>query len=167
MTPQQQLEKAIILATKKHAGQTDRSGLPYILHPIRVMQHVETLEEKTVAILHDVIEDCEVTAIDLIEMGFSEEIVVAVQSVTRLDGESRVAAAARSSQNRIGCAVKLADLLDNMNLTRLPHLSSKDTLRHAEYCNVKNILEAAKLEKWNNFDQIPVEIYSDFSSDAD
>lgn len=154
MTPQEQLELSIILSTEKHAGQTDRSGKPYILHPLRVMGKVKSLPEKTVAMLHDVIEDTDVTAADLLDMGFSPCVVEAVVSVTRNEGESRLSAAQRSANNRMGCAVKLADLADNMDLTRLDHISEKDASRYQEYCAAKELLEQAKAEKWGNFDEI-------------
>lgn len=155
MTPQQEFEMAITLSTAKHAGQTDRAGKPYVLHLLRVMAKVEQLQEKTVAMLHDVVEDTDTTEQDLLDMGFSPCVVEAVISVTRSPGETRLQAGKRSAQNRIGCAVKLADLADNMDLTRLDPITEKDASRYLEYCEVKALLEQAKAEVWNHFDEMP------------
>lgn len=65
------LEKAIGLAAKKHAGQVDKAGQPYILHPLRLMLHLDTLEQKIVAVMHDLLEDTDTTIVDLISLGFS------------------------------------------------------------------------------------------------
>lgn len=66
------LEKAIALAAKKHAGQIDKAGQPYILHPLRLMLNVDTIEQKMVAVMHDLLEDTDTTIVDLISLGFSQ-----------------------------------------------------------------------------------------------
>lgn len=81
------LDRAIILATRAHSGQIDKSGLPYILHPLRVMLKMTTEEERIIAVLHDVLEDTDVTAHDLSAEGFSDEIVEAVQALSRSEDE--------------------------------------------------------------------------------
>lgn len=77
------IELAISIALNAHKGQLDKGGHPYILHPIAVMNRVETIEEKIVAVLHDVIEDSEVTLNHLRDYGFSEEIIDAVSKLTK------------------------------------------------------------------------------------
>lgn len=77
------LEKAIEIATEAHKGQFDKAGKPYIEHPLAVAALLETEDEKTVAVLHDVLEDTPVTIEDLRRAGFSEEILRAVYAVTR------------------------------------------------------------------------------------
>ena len=145
------LEQAIIYACTKHEGQTDRGGNPYVLHLIQVMMNVETLKEKIVAVLHDVIEDTNTTADDLYIAGFSEEIVKAVLALTKYEGETRISAAHRAAANRIACAVKLADVAHNMDLSRLVVITDKDVERQREYEQVKEILEEAKVNHWHNF----------------
>ena len=77
------LERAIMLAAKRHEGQLDKGGQPYVLHPIRVMLHCDTIEEKTVAMLHDLLEDTDVTEAELRREGFPAEIVEAVLCLTK------------------------------------------------------------------------------------
>lgn len=82
------LDTALTIATKAHEGQTDKAGAPYIFHPIRVANRCLTDEEKIVALLHDVIEDSETSASDLLAKGFPRTIVDAVLSVTRNEGQT-------------------------------------------------------------------------------
>jgi (p)ppGpp synthase/HD superfamily hydrolase len=140
------IDRAIMIASIAHAGQKDKAGKPYILHPLRVMLTVAsdknaTDEQKIVAVLHDVIEDTYVQEQQLRENGFSEDIINAIKSVTKINGESRMDAAKRTKLNAIGRVVKLADLKDNMDLSRIENLTAKDLLRVAEYEEVKKILE--------------------------
>jgi len=140
------IDRAIMIASIAHAGQKDKAGKPYILHPLRVMLTVAsdknaTDEHKIVAVLHDVIEDTYVQEQQLRENGFSEDIINAIKSVTKIEGESRIDAAKRTKLNAIGRVVKLADLKDNMDLSRIENITAKDLLRVAEYEEVKKILE--------------------------
>ena len=82
------LDKAIAIAAKAHEGQVDKAGLPYILHPLRVMFARENEEERICAVLHDVIEDTNITLEDLRREGFSEEILFALACLTKLQGET-------------------------------------------------------------------------------
>lgn len=141
------IDRAIMIASIAHAGQKDKAGKPYILHPLRVMLTVAsdkhaTDEQKIVAVLHDVIEDTYVQEQHLRENGFSEDIINAIKSVTKIKGESRMDAAKRAKQNTIGRVVKLADLKDNMDLNRIAKPTDKDRSRVAEYEEVKKFLES-------------------------
>ena len=127
------LEKALVIAAKAHEGQTDKSGVPYILHPIRVSNRCRTDEERIVAILHDTIEDTDVTPDYLLSEGFPKSIVEAVLSVTRNKNESYDDFILRSKLNPIGRQVKIHDLEDNMDITRLHSLSEKDLERLNKY----------------------------------
>lgn len=109
-----QLELAITIAAKAHDNQVDKSGEPYILHPLRVMQAGKTDEERIVGMLHDVIEDTSVTAEDLLDSGFSQSIVDAVLALTRRGDESYSQFIDRAAMNPLAKAVKIADLMDNM-----------------------------------------------------
>ncbi len=130
------LEEAIALAVKVHQGQVDKYGRPYILHPLRVMFRLESEVEQIVGILHDVVEDSEVTFDDLRRMGYSEEIIEALDGVTKRDDEEQAYEkfVARSQQNPIARRVKLADLEDNMDIRRLTSdLTEKDFERLKRY----------------------------------
>src|SRR5215510_5701883 len=82
------LERAISIAAQAHQGQKDKAGAPYILHPLRMMMRMESEAAMIAAVLHDVVEDTDVTLVQLREMGFSEEILQAVECLTHRDGES-------------------------------------------------------------------------------
>ncbi|VVO82417.1 HD domain-containing protein [Pseudomonas sp. H22_DOA] len=129
----QTLERAIAIAAAAHAGQLDKGGAPYILHPLKVMLRMTTLEERIVAVLHDVVEDCDISLDDLRKEGFSEEVLTAIQSVTKVPGESYEDFVERAAQNPIGRVVKLADLEENSDLSRIASPSWDDLERVEKY----------------------------------
>ena len=134
------LEQAISLAAKQHEGQVDKANAPYILHPLRVMLNVPTIEHKIVAVLHDILEDTETTIEDLYQFGFQQHIIDAIVALTKKQGETRLEAAQRARQNPIARVVKLADINDNMDLSRISSPTSKDFERLNEYQQVRDIL---------------------------
>ena len=134
------LERAIVLSAQTHAGQVDKAGQPYILHPLRVMLAVTTPDERIAAVLHDIVEDTTVTFADLQREGFSTDVVDAVRALTKTTGEGRIAAANRAAANPIARRVKLADVADNMNLARIPNPTEKDYARLKEYEQVRALL---------------------------
>ena len=127
------LDRAIELAKQHHEGQTDKAGKPYIEHPLRVMNQVESEEEKIVAVLHDIVEDTDISLDDLRNEGFSEEVVSAVECLTKQDGENYDSYIERISFNPLAVKIKLADLEDNRDLTRLPQVTDKDLERLEKY----------------------------------
>ena len=127
------LERAIALAAEAHAGQRDKAGEPYILHPLRVMLAVNTPEEQMTGVLHDVVEDTSITLDRLRAEGFPETVVEAVDALTRRDGEDYFDFARRAGSNLISRPVKLADLRDNLNLSRIPAPTQRDHDRIARY----------------------------------
>ena len=132
------LEDALILAADKHRGQIDKGGFPYILHPLRVMHRLgleASAEERIVAVLHDVVEDSDVTLADLRRLGFSEPVVEAVDRLTKRPEEEAdyFAAIRRAGANPIARRVKIADLTDNLDLSRLPNPSEQDRARIGRY----------------------------------
>jgi (p)ppGpp synthase/HD superfamily hydrolase len=137
------LEHAIMLAAQVHAGQVDRAGQPYILHPLRVMLAVSGVEQQCAAVLHDVVEDTAITLADLRALGFAEPVLAAVLALTKQQGESRLAAAYRAAAHPIARMVKLADVTDNMNMSRIAQPTQKDWTRLEEYQQVKAVLLAA------------------------
>lgn len=135
------LERAIEISAAAHAGQVDKAGQPYILHPLRVMLRVNELHARMAAVLHDVVEDTPVTLAELIAEGFPHEVVVAVEALTKRPGETRLEAAARAAANPIARVVKLADNAENMDLSRIAHPTEKDFARLEEYKAVRELLE--------------------------
>ncbi len=127
------LEDAIRLAVEAHHGQRDKYGQPYILHPLRVMLRLQTETERIVGVLHDLLEDTPHTAEELRKMGYSEEILQALDGVTRRADESYEEFVLRSKSNPIARRVKLADLEDNMDLRRMPEVTPRDLERLARY----------------------------------
>lgn len=127
------IEDAIRLALDKHHGQTDKSGAPYILHPLRVMAGMQTETERIVAILHDVVEDSDVTLDDLRGMGYSEEIVTAIDHLSRREGESYEQFIQRIKPHPLAVRVKLGDLTDNMDIRRNAELDEKALERFQRY----------------------------------
>ncbi|MFC7177900.1 HD domain-containing protein [Halosegnis marinus] len=126
------LERAIEIAVDAYAGQTDKAGMTYIRHPLRVMEAVETERERVVAVLHDVVEDANYT-LDEIETAFDAEIREAVDALTKRDGESYQEFIARTATNSLARQVKIADIEDNMDLTRLAELDQAVLDKQAEY----------------------------------
>lgn len=137
------LEKAIIIATTAHLGQVDKAGEPYILHLIRVMLSGKTENEKICGILHDVVEDTDITLEYLKEEGFPDEVLLALDTLTKRHNESYDKFIDRVLKNELACKVKLSDLSDNMDITRIENPSNKDDQRLEKYRKATNkILEA-------------------------
>lgn len=140
------LERAIALAAAAHAGQTDKAGAPYITHPLRVMARVSGDTKQIVAVLHDVVEDTIVTAQWLRELGFTQEVMEAVEAVTKRpeeEGDERYFDfVSRAAEHDLARDVKRADLIDNMDLTRIAKVEEKDQSRMARYRLALKLLEA-------------------------
>lgn len=141
------LERAIALAAQLHEGQEDKAGAHYILHPLRVMFRLTTESDRRVGVLHDVVEDCGVTPECLLRLGLPAEEVEAIQALTKRpdedgsdEGYARfIERAGRSPQAR---RVKLADLADNLDESRLGSLTDKDRARLAKYERARSALQA-------------------------
>lgn len=138
------LEQAIALAVTAHAGQKDKVGAPYILHPLRLMCRMETDEERMAAVLHDVVEDTNHTLADLRAKGFPDAVIAAVERLAKREGETYEQFIERVIPDRIASRVKLADLEDNMNVLRLPQVQEKDRERLNRYLNAWNRLKDAE-----------------------
>lgn len=129
---QELLEKSIMFATEKHIGQVDKSGQPYILHPLRVMENCPNMETKIVAVMHDVLEDTETTKEDLLKF-LPKHLVNAIVSITKVENEAYDDYLKRVGNNYYATQVKLMDLKDNMNLDRLEKIERKDMKRYLKY----------------------------------
>ncbi|MBK7179692.1 MAG: HD domain-containing protein [Chloroflexi bacterium] len=127
------LDTALAIAIQAHAGQVDKAGQPYILHPLRLMFQMATEEEMITAVLHDVVEDSDVTLDALRQAGFSEKVITAVAAVSRQDDETYEEFIRRLRPNALAAKVKLADLTDNMDIRRLKTITPKDLARIEKY----------------------------------
>ena len=136
------LVKAIQIAVSAHKEQMDKSGQPYILHLIRVMDAGETEQEKICGVLHDLVEDTDWTFEKLENEGFSEEIISALKCVTKQENEAYDVFISRIKENPLAIKVKLNDLRDNMDITRLVHITKKDRERLNKYLKAYQELKA-------------------------
>lgn len=136
------LERAIKIATEAHDGQYDKGGRPYIYHPFRVMKKCESTEEKIVAVLHDVVEDTEWTVEMLDKEGFSKDIIYAITCITRMKDEDYESFISRVKTNTLATHVKINDLIDNVDITRLDKITEKDVARVRKYVKAYNKLSA-------------------------
>jgi hypothetical protein len=127
------LGRAIAIAAMAHEGQVDKAGAPYVFHPLRMMLRMTTTDERITAVLHDAVEDTDVTLEALRAEGFSETIIEAIDSLTQRPGESYQALILRAAANPIGRRVKLADLEDNSDLSRIAHPTARDYRRIEKY----------------------------------
>jgi (p)ppGpp synthase/HD superfamily hydrolase len=143
MTP---LEKAIEIAVRAHAGQKGKDGSPYILHPLRVMTRARTDEERMAAVLHDVVEDSEVTLEDLREAGFPEEVLTVVRLLTHEEGVSYEDYVERLKPHPMARRIKLADLEDNSDIRRLSGIEERDLERLRKYHRAWQILRPSAEE---------------------
>ena len=136
-------EKAMQIAIKVHRGQLDKGGNDYINHPVRVERRCTCQEDRLVALLHDTdtIEDGNIASEYLLLVGFSQEVVDAVLSVSRKRGEDYFEFIQRCKDNPIGRRVKICDLEDNMDITRLNELTEKDIERLKKYHKAYKILK--------------------------
>lgn len=135
------IEIALRIALEAHEGQTDKAGDPYILHPLRVMQNVKGTDTKIVALLHDVIEDSVVTAQYLLESGFPAHIVRSVETLTKTEGMDYGAYLAEVVKDPVAREVKLADLHDNLALTRMNTVTEMDLPRLNKYLSALEFLD--------------------------
>ena len=136
------LAHAIRIAAEVHEGQLDKAGEPYILHVLRVMFGCQSPEAQVAGALHDVVEDSDWTLDDLRREGFSETVVGIVDALTRREGEDYFDFARRAAAAALGREVKRADLLDNMDLTRIPNPTDKDWDRLKRYRAALSMVDA-------------------------
>lgn len=129
-----QLEKCIAFALESHQGQKDKYGRPYILHPLHLMDQMETEEEMMTAVLHDVVEDTETTLADLRDMGLPDAVVKAVGLLTHNKETTSYDEYVRHLKpDPIARKVKLADLRHNMDVRRLHRVEPDDASRLERY----------------------------------
>ncbi len=128
------------IAYKAHEGQVDKAGVPYIFHPIHIAEQMDTEESCIVALLHDVVEDSDIT-IDYLSKYFSEEVMAALKILTKNENDDYVEYIKRVKTNKLATKVKLKDLKHNSDLTRLDIVTDEDRERSTKYINAIRYLE--------------------------
>ena len=135
-------KRAIKLCYKAHNGQVDKSGLPYVHHPLHLAEQMDDETSTVVALLHDVIEDTSYTREDLAKMGFSEAVMTALTLLTHEEGVDYMDYVRAIKENPIARAVKLADLEHNSDLTQMDTVDGKTLARREKDLRAKALLEA-------------------------
>ncbi len=140
------IDCAIALASEAHMGQVDKAGQPYILHPLRLMSQFTNEPDRIVAILHDVVEDSHLRLNDLKKNNFSKEIIDAIDCLSKRNNEHYNDYILRVSLNDLARKIKIKDLKDNLDLTRLSKISSSDLIRVEKYHMALKLLEKYRQE---------------------
>ena len=140
------LNKAITIAAVAHDGQFDKSGMPYILHVLTVQRFLHNDEDEElncIALLHDVIEDTDITFEDLIEAGMTERVITGVRLMTKMPGQTAKEYLDGILTNKDAIRVKMADLRHNMDIRRLKGVTEKDMKRLEKYAKMYTVLKEA------------------------
>lgn len=152
------LEDAIRLALDGHRGQLDQAGQDYILHVLAVALRLRTPKQRMAGVLHDWREDTGGTADELRQRGCPEDVIAALDALTKREGESKLQAAERAAADPIALAVKMADNAENRNLERLPSVTQRDVERALVYEAVRRRLTAATLDALQDYPDAAQEI---------
>jgi (p)ppGpp synthase/HD superfamily hydrolase len=134
-------KKAMQICFRAHRDQVDKSGIPYVFHPIHLAEQMTDEDTTVVALLHDVVEDTHYTLEDLAAMGFSRQVLDAIGLMTHADGVPYMDYVAKIKENPIARAVKLADLRHNSDLTRLDTVDDKAKARAQKYARAIALLK--------------------------
>lgn len=132
--------KALDLATVMHKDQVDKAGMPYILHPIHVAEQMDDEKSTTVALLHDIVEDTDMTFEDLSKEGFPADVIDALTYLTHPVGQDYYEYIKNIAKNPIATKVKIADLTHNSDLSRLDKVTSDDIARVERYSKCLDFL---------------------------
>ena len=135
-------KKALKLCFEAHKEQSDKSGMPYVFHPFHLAEQMKDEETTIVALLHDVVEDSDVTIDDLKKMGFSQNVVEAIALMTHDPDIEYMDYVAKIKENPIAKAVKLADLKHNSDMKRLDTVTKWDRERAAKYKKAIKLLKS-------------------------
>ena len=135
-------KKAMKLCYAAHRGQVDKSGIPYVFHPIHVAEQMTDETTTIVALLHDVVEDTDYTLEDLRQMGFGDRVIEALALLTHGSEVPYLDYVARLKADPAARAVKLADLRHNSDLSRLDEVDDKARERAEKYKAAIALLEA-------------------------
>ena len=128
------------IAYRAHEGQTDKAGVPYIFHPIHIAEQMDSEESCVVALLHDVIEDSDIT-LEILSKYFHDDIIAALRVLTKKENDDYVMYIKRVKTNKLATKVKIKDLEHNRDLTRLDEVTDKDRKRSLKYWEAIRYLE--------------------------
>lgn len=134
-------KKALKLCFEAHKNQVDKSGLPYVFHPFHLAEQMTDEATTITALLHDVVEDTDYTIADLERMGFSADVLEALELLTHQDDTPYMEYVAKIKDNSIAKAVKLADLEHNSDLSRLEAVDEKALRRREKYRQAMELLK--------------------------
>ena len=134
------LDKAILIAVDSHSGQVNKKGDPYILHPLRMMFKADTIEEKIIAVLHDVIEKTSIDLEYLRSVGFNDIILLAIDALSRKPEENYDQYIDRVSENKMATKIKIIDLDDNISSLELDKSQQKQSNKFLKYQKARNRL---------------------------
>lgn len=134
-------KKALKLCFEVHKSQVDKSGVPYVFHPVHLAEQMENEEAIIVALLHDVIEDSDYTLKDITQMGFSEKITEALSLLTHKHSEPYMEYIAKLKDNSIARVVKLADLEHNSDLSQLDVIDDRALKQNKKYQTAIRLLQ--------------------------
>lgn len=128
------------IAYKAHEGQTDKAGVPYIFHPIHIAEQMDSEESCVVALLHDVIEDSDIT-LEILSKYFNDDIITALRVLTKKENDDYTMYIKRVKTNKLATKVKIKDLEHNRDLRRLDEVTDKDRKRSMKYWEAIRYLE--------------------------
>lgn len=128
------------IAYKAHEGQTDKAGVPYIFHPIHIAEQMDSEESCVVALLHDVIEDSDIT-LEILSKYFNDDIIAALRVLTKKENDDYVMYIKKVKTNKLATKVKIKDLEHNRDLTRLDEVTDRDKKRSMKYWEAIRYLE--------------------------
>jgi len=140
MTSNYSIEKAIAIALEGHKDQKDKSGFPYILHPLRVMLKMDTEDEMIPAVLHDILEDTRIDESYLLSKGINADSIEIIKLLTKNVDDDYLAYVQKIKTNSIAAKIKKADITDNINILRLPQIEPTDINRLNNYIQAFKIL---------------------------
>lgn len=143
MKPGEMLSNMLVLATNAHAGQFDKGGKPYILHPLKVMHMLRSDDEELncIALGHDLLEDTDIQKIDLFGHGMSPRVINGIARLTKWNGISYKEYQQTILESKDAILVKMCDLRHNSDLRRLKGITPKDLERVGRYCEFYKLLE--------------------------
>ena len=133
-------KKAMRIAFEAHKEQVDKSGIPYIYHPTIVAEKMKDELTTCVALLHDVVEDSNMTFARLKEEGFTKEIIDALRLLTHDEGKPYMDYIRKIKENPVAAKVKMADLEHNSDLSRLDIIDEKSEHRRRKYAEAMKLL---------------------------
>ena len=134
-------KRAMKLCYEAHAGQTDKSGLPYVHHPLHLAEQMDDEDSTVTALLHDVVEDTLYSFEDLEGMGFGDKVIEALKLLTHDPAVPYMDYVRKIGTNPLATKVKLADLAHNSDITRLDHEPTEaDLKRLQKYQEARKIL---------------------------